>query len=76
MEKYSVAPAAHDDAEMAAAALAKLNRDDREILELKIYAGLTFQEIAQTTGQPAATVATRYRRALEALRPWLAKQLR
>ena len=50
--------------------------DDREIVELKIYAGLTFEEIAKVTGLQAATVATRYRRALLSLRPWLEKQYR
>jgi RNA polymerase sigma-70 factor (ECF subfamily) len=75
-EKYRTASTALDETEMAAAALTKLNVDDREIVELKIYAGLTFQEIAAVTGQPPATVATRYRRALESLRPWLERQLR
>jgi RNA polymerase sigma-70 factor (ECF subfamily) len=65
-----------DDADIAAAALVRLNPDDRELIELKIYAGLTFDEIARVTRQPSATVATKYRRALESLRPWLEKQLR
>ena len=65
-----------DDSEAAVAALSRLNADDRELIELKIYADLTFQEIAEVTGQAAATVATRYRRALLSLRPWLAKQFR
>lgn len=66
----------HDDAEIVAAALAKLTDDDRELVELKIFAGLTFAEVADVTGLPQGTVATRYRRALETLRPWLVKQLR
>ncbi|HEY2882436.1 MAG TPA: RNA polymerase sigma factor [Pirellulales bacterium] len=65
-----------EDAELAAAALAKLDAQDRELIELKIFAGLTFSEIAQVIGQPAPTVATRYRRALESLRPWLERQFR
>jgi RNA polymerase sigma-70 factor, ECF subfamily len=65
-----------DDAEAIAAALQMLDADDRELVELKIYAGLTFREIATIVGRPAATVATRYRRALESLREWLAKQYR
>lgn len=65
-----------DDAEIVAAALGRLTMDDREIVDLKIFGGLTFGEIADVTGKPQATVATRYRRALESLRPWLAKQLR
>jgi RNA polymerase sigma-70 factor, ECF subfamily len=63
-----------DDTELAAAALAKLDPEQRELIELKTFAGLTYAEIAQVTGQPAATVATRYRRAVESLRPWLERQ--
>jgi RNA polymerase sigma-70 factor (ECF subfamily) len=65
-----------DDTEAIAAALKRLDADDRELVELKIYAGLTFREIAAIVDRPPATVATRYRRALESLREWLAKQYR
>ncbi len=65
-----------EEADAACRALEKLGGEDREIVELKIYAGLTFEEITKVTGAPAATVATRYRRALESLRPWLEKQFR
>src|SRR5262245_40457762 len=54
-----------DDAEVVAAALGRLERLDRELVELKIFGGLTFREIADVTGLPQGTVATRYRRALE-----------
>ena len=64
-----------DDIEMVLAALGRLTGEDRELVQLKIYAGLTFREIAEVTGRPQATVATRYRRALDSLRPWLIKQL-
>ena len=67
---------ASDETEMAVTALARLDADDRELVELKIHAGLTFREIADVTGKPQGTVATQYRRALESLRPWLTKQLR
>jgi RNA polymerase sigma-70 factor (ECF subfamily) len=40
----------------------------REALVLKIWSGLTFQEIAATLGIPANTAASRYRYALERLR--------
>jgi len=63
-----------EDVETILAALARLNEEDRELVHLKIYTGLTFREIAEVTGVPQATVATRYRRALDSLRPWLAKQ--
>jgi RNA polymerase sigma-70 factor (ECF subfamily) len=62
------------DAEVAAAALARLNADDRELVELKVFAGLTFREISDVTRLPPGTVATRYRRALQSLRGWLMKQ--
>jgi RNA polymerase sigma-70 factor, ECF subfamily len=64
------------DADAAISALARLEATDRELVELKLYAELTFREIAQLTGQPPATVATRYRRALESLRGWLEQQFR
>jgi RNA polymerase sigma-70 factor (ECF subfamily) len=64
------------DAEVVVTALGRLSDDDREIVELKLFAGLTFREVAEVVGVPQATVATRYRRALESLRPWLAKQFR
>jgi RNA polymerase sigma-70 factor (ECF subfamily) len=40
----------------------------REVLVLKVWSGLTFQEIAATVGIPANTAASRYRYALERLR--------
>jgi RNA polymerase sigma-70 factor, ECF subfamily len=67
---------AHEDAEAAAAALGRLTADEREIVELKIYGGLTFREIAEVTRLAQGTAATKYRRALESLRGWLSKQLR
>jgi len=65
-----------DDAEAVAAALSRLEAADRELVELKIFAGLTFREIATIVDRPAATIATRYRRALESLRDWLTRQYR
>lgn len=66
----------YDDAEIIAAALGRLSADDRELIDMKVFGGLTFQEVAVVLGLPPGTVATRYRRALESLRPWLTKQLR
>ncbi|HUU91874.1 MAG TPA: sigma-70 family RNA polymerase sigma factor [Phycisphaerae bacterium] len=37
---------------------------EREALVMKIYAGLTFDQIARALGDPLQTVASRYRRAL------------
>src|SRR5262245_52254973 len=69
-------PHGDEDAEVVRAALARLAEDDREIVELKAFGGLTFAEIGAMIGRPAATVATRHRRALESLRGWLERQLR
>jgi RNA polymerase sigma-70 factor (ECF subfamily) len=65
-----------EDAEVAAIALGRLPVDDRELVELKIYSGLTFREIADVLKLPPGTVATRYRRALQSLRGWLTQQTR
>lgn len=67
---------AYDDAEVVASALGRLSAEDRELVELKVFGGLTFQEVADVLRLPPGTVATRYRRALESLRPWLMKQMR
>ena len=61
-------------AELAAAALEQLEPDLREIVELKTYTGLTFQQISQVTGLPQGTVATRYRSALAKMQTWFARQ--
>jgi RNA polymerase sigma-70 factor (ECF subfamily) len=76
LEVASYEAADQSDAEIATAAIARLDADEREIVELKIYGQLTFREIAEITQQPQGTVATRYRRALASLRSWLARQLR
>jgi RNA polymerase sigma-70 factor (ECF subfamily) len=43
----------------------------REVVSLKIWGGLTFQEIAEITKVPLNTAASRYRYALEELRETL-----
>ncbi len=56
--------------------LASLDTELAEVIELKIYAGLTFAELAQVTGLPQGTVATRYRRAITKLREmWTRERL-
>lgn len=67
-------PARRDDAESAAAALGQLADEAREVVELKIYGGLTFREIADLLAVPQGTVATRYRTALARLKDWFARQ--
>lgn len=65
---------AREWAETLAAAIRQLTDDSREIVELRTYAGLTFQQISQVTGLPQGTVATRYRSALTKLQSWFARQ--
>lgn len=55
-----------------AAAVAALPQAQREVVALKIDAGLTFAEIAAVTGMSLNTAASRYRYALEKLRTFLA----
>jgi RNA polymerase sigma-70 factor (ECF subfamily) len=61
-------------AESVAAALGHLSMELREIVELKMYAGLTFAQISQVTGLPQGTVATRYRTALAKLQDLLTRE--
>ncbi len=49
-------------------ALEGLAPGQREAIVLRIYGGLTFDEMAEVLGEPLPTVASRYRRGLEALR--------
>ena len=49
-------------------ALKELPADQREVVHLKVFEGLTFQEIAQVTDESINTVASRYRYGIEKLR--------
>jgi RNA polymerase sigma-70 factor, ECF subfamily len=66
-------PQAQEYIEAATTALSRLDPDLREIVELKFFAGLTFREIAEVTGCPQGTAATRYQTALNKMRSILAK---
>ncbi len=57
-------------ADTVTAALARLTPELREIVALKINAGLRLREISEVTGLPQGTVATRYRTAIKLLRTW------
>lgn len=57
---------AERDAEVQAA-LQRLPSEQAEVVILKIWEGLTFQEIATVTGESLNTVASRYRYALSKL---------
>lgn len=60
-------------AQSVARALESLTAAQREVVILRVYAELSFAQIAQVTGEPLPTVASRYRRSLEDLRRRLEK---
>lgn len=63
-----------DRARAVAAAIETLSHDQREVVVLKEYEGLTFPEIAEVLGVPLSTVKTRLYRALGQLRVELERQ--
>jgi RNA polymerase sigma-70 factor (ECF subfamily) len=58
------------------AALRSLPADQREVVHLKVYEGLTLQEISDITGVSINTVAGRYRYAIDKLRTALGAKVR
>jgi len=60
-----------DTREMIGAALSKLPREQREVVELTFYHGFSYGEIAQIVNCPAGTVKTRMFHAKQKLREWL-----
>jgi RNA polymerase sigma-70 factor, ECF subfamily len=50
------------------AAMRSLPAEQREVVHLKVFAGFTFQEIADQLGESMNTVASRYRYAIEKMR--------
>jgi RNA polymerase sigma-70 factor (ECF subfamily) len=65
---------ARDLSRTVAAAVAGLPEDQREVIVLKEYQGLTFLEIADVLGIPISTVKTRLYRGLVQLRERLERK--
>lgn len=61
-----------DSAHAASVALDRLPPEERHVLWLTLYQGLTHERIAGLTSQPVGTVKTRIRRGLARLREFLA----
>jgi RNA polymerase sigma-70 factor, ECF subfamily len=55
-------------------ALQQLPAEQREVVHLKVWEGMTFQEIADLTGEALNTAASRYRYAMEKLRAILTEK--
>jgi RNA polymerase sigma-70 factor, ECF subfamily len=63
------APSANENERLALEeALRTLPPEQREVVHMKVYEGMTFDEIARRTGVPLNTVASRYRYALAKLK--------
>ena len=62
-------------AEAVESSLARLPVEQREVVVLKIWGGLTFAEIGQATGISPNTAASRYRYALERLQDELSEEM-
>jgi RNA polymerase sigma factor (sigma-70 family) len=56
-------------------AIESLDSATREILVMKIYGNLTLEAISLATGEPAGTIASRYRRAIERIRDLMCTRL-
>jgi len=56
-------------------AVERLPDQQKEVVTLKIWGELTFDEIARTLDESLNTVASRYRYALEKLRDWVPEEL-
>jgi RNA polymerase sigma factor (sigma-70 family) len=61
-----------DEAAKAAAVLGELREEERRVIQMAVYQGLTHEEISAATGLPIGTVKTHIRRGLIRVRERLA----
>jgi RNA polymerase sigma-70 factor (ECF subfamily) len=62
---------ASEESEQLRQAVDGLKPAERSVIVLRYFQGLSYQEVAEVTGEPAGTVRWRSRCALEHLRRWL-----
>lgn len=67
---------AHIDAGRVRSALAQLPAEQRELIELGFFGGVTHEQLAKRTGVPLGTVKTRIRSGLRKLRTLLEETVR
>ena len=65
-----------DDTELIRHALTTLSKQEQELIQLKVYAQMTFAQISEILKLPIGTCASRYRRSLEKMRSILQEQMR
>lgn len=58
----------HDERLLLERALKTLPPDQREVIHLHVFEGMTFQEVADATGESINTIASRHRYAIAKLR--------
>ncbi len=63
------------EGEVVRGALAELPREQREVVQMAYFGGLTYPEVAAATGIPLGTVKSRMRLALERLRILVGQRL-
>lgn len=56
------------DAKLVQAAVTALTEEQREVILLRIWGGMTLQEVSEVLGQPVSTVFSRYRAGLGQIR--------
>lgn len=69
---FDTSPEQRETARIVQEALTALPENQREVVTLKLWGGLTFAEIAETTGESINTISGRYRYALQGLQKKLA----
>ena len=75
IDTTNTSPATDDASRRLRQEIEALDEGTREIIVMKIYGELTFDEIGKVLDTPAATVATRYRRAMLTLEERLRRDL-